>query len=278
VSDPFDPAAVPIRPAATVMLIRDASGEHANGFEVFMLRRTLQAVFGGGMYVFPGGRLDDVDAGPAMEGVCDGLTDRAASDLLQIESGGLAYWVAAIRECFEEAGVLLGRSAATGDVIDFHDPTVEARFNVARHAIHDSSVGLVELCEAEGLRLAAGEMHYVANWVTPVGEVRRFDTRFFLARAPLGQEPLHDDNETIASLWVRPADALARERDGELTMMPPTIWCLQFLAEHATVDAVLTAAANLGTPPKILPKLKPTPPGAPMEVLIPGDPGYDDLP
>jgi len=253
VSAPFDPAAVPIRPAATVMLIRDASGEHANGFEVFMLRRTLQAAFGGGMYVFPGGRLDDVDAGPAMEGVCDGLTDRAASDLLQIESGGLAYWVAAIRECFEEAGVLLGRSAATGDVIDFHDPTVEARFNVARHAIHDSSVGLVELCEAEGLRLAAGEMHYVANWVTPVGEVRRFDTRFFLARAPLGQEPLHDDNETIASLWVRPADALARERAGELRMMPPTIWCLQFLAEHASVEAALAAARDVRLDARTMP-------------------------
>ena len=86
------------------------------------------------------------------------------------------------------------------------------------------------------------------------------------------------DNETIASLWVRPADALARERAGELTMMPPTIWCLQFLAEHATVDAVLAAAANLGTPPKILPKFKPTPPGAPMEMLFPGDLGYDQLP
>jgi len=257
VSVAFDPATVPIAPAATVMLIRDAidgtSGVAGGGFEVFMLRRTLQAVFGSGMYVFPGGRLDDVDAGPALERVCDGLSDRAASTELRIESGGLAYWVAAIRECFEEAGVLLARSATTGAVIDFHDPVAAARFNAARHAIHDGSIGLVELCAAEGLRLAADAMHYVANWITPIGEVRRFDTRFFLARAPLGQEPLHDDNETIASLWVRPADALAREREGDLRMMPPTIWCLQFLAEHASVDAALAAARHVRLDARTMP-------------------------
>ena len=254
----FDPASVPISPAATVMLIRDAGDDAAespaaDGFEVFMLRRTLQAVFGSGMYVFPGGRLDDVDAGPTLEAVCDGMSDQVASRTLQVDSGGLAYWVAAIRECFEEAGVLLALSATTGDVIDFHDPATAARFNAARHAIHDSSVGLVELCTAEGLRLATSEMHYVANWITPIGEVRRFDTRFFLARAPIGQEPLHDDNETIASLWVRPAEALARERAGDLQMMPPTIWCLQFLAEHPSVEAALAAARNVRLDARTMP-------------------------
>jgi 8-oxo-dGTP pyrophosphatase MutT (NUDIX family) len=272
-NDAFDPATVPIRPAATVMLVRDG----AAGLEVFMLRRTLQAVFASGMYVFPGGRLDDVDAGPAMQGVCDGLTDERASELLQIPSGGLAYWVAAIRECFEEAGVLLARDASTGEVVRFDDPEVHARFAAARPAIHDSSLGLVELCGREGLRLTTDAMHYVAHWITPLGEPRRFDTRFFLAAAPPAQEPLHDDAETIASLWVHPLDALERQRAGELVMLPPTIWSLTFLAEHDGVDEALAAAAALGTPPKILPKLKPTPPGAPLEVLIPGDPGYDEL-
>ena len=230
------------------------------------------------MYVFPGGRLDDVDGAAAMEGVCDGLTDAQASALLQIESGGLAYWVAAIRECFEEAGVLLARSAATGQEMRFDDPATAARFGAARHTVHDGTLALVELCAAEGLRLMTDRMSYTAHWITPVGDSRRFDTRFFLARAPQAQEPLHDDGETIASLWVRPAVALAQEVAGEYAMMPPTIACLRFLAEHASADAALAAAAEIGIPPCILPKMKPVPAGAPVELLFPGDPGYDDLP
>lgn len=276
-SDGVDPAAVPIRPAATVMLVRDVV-EGSRGIEVFMLQRTLQAVFGGGMYVFPGGRLDDVDGGAAMEVVCDGLGDARASELLQIESGGLAYWVAAIRECFEEAGVLLARSTATSEVVRFDDGAAAHRFNTARHAIHDSSMGLVELCEREGLRLTTDEIFYIAHWITPLGEQRRFDTRFFLARAPQAQEPLHDDGETIASLWVRPADALARERSGELAMMPPTIACLRFLEPHGTADAALAAAAAIGVPPMILPKIRWGEPGQRFELVLPGEPGYDDLP
>ncbi|MEO6122497.1 MAG: NUDIX hydrolase [Ilumatobacteraceae bacterium] len=272
-SEDFDPKAVPIRNAATVMLVRDAE---VGGIEVFMLRRTLKAVFASGMYVFPGGRLDDVDGGAEMEAVCDGLSDEHASAVLQIPSGGLAYWVAAIRECFEEAGVLLARSTDTGEVVRFDDPDVIARFATARANIYDSSLNLVQLCETEGLHLVTDAIHYTAHWVTPIGEQRRFDTRFFLARAPQAQEPLHDDGETIASLWTNPADALARERAGELVMLPPTIASLQFLAEHDTADAALAAAAVIGTPPKILPKVVFPTNGGPMKLLMPGDPGYDD--
>lgn len=273
----FDPAAVAVRPAATVMLVRDAVD--AVGIEVIMLRRTMQAAFAGGMYVFPGGRVDDVDGASEMETVCDGLTDARASELLQIDSGGLAYWVAAIRECFEEAGVLLARSLADGEVVRFDDEFVAARFTAARPLIHDSSLGLVELCAREGLRLTTDAIAYIAHWVTPLGENRRFDTRFFLARAPLAQEPLHDDGETIASLWVRPADALARAASGELMMLPPTIACLEFLHPHATTDAAMAAASTIGVPPRILPKIRvSTAPGAPLDLLMPGDPGYDLLP
>ena len=145
-ADPsFDPDAVAIRPASTVMLVRDVA-DGAPGIEVFMLQRTLKAAFAGGMYVFPGGRVDLADGAAAMEAVCDGLTDDAASELLQIESGGLAFWVAAIRECFEEAGVLLARSATDGDVVRFDDPAVAARFTAVRPAIHDSS----QICRREG--------------------------------------------------------------------------------------------------------------------------------
>ncbi len=269
-------ADVPIKPAATVMLVRDAADR--DGIEVFMLRRTLQAAFAGGMYVFPGGRLDAVDGGPEMEQMCDHLTDARASALLQIDHGGLAYWVAAIRECFEEAGVLLARSVDTGDEVRFDEPDIAQRFNAARHRVHDGTLDLIELCEAEGLRLMTDCIHYTAHWVTPVGESRRFDTRFFLARAPHAQVPLHDDGETIASLWVNPTVALERERAGDLVMLPPTISCLQFLQPHACADDALAAAASQGVPPRILPKVRFAEPGSRIEVVLPGETGYDDLP
>lgn len=275
-TDSFDPATVPIRTAATVMLVRDSDLD--GRLEVFMMRRTLSAVFGSGMYVFPGGRLDDTDGASHMESVCDGLTDARASALLQIECGGLAFWVAAIRECFEEAGVLLARSAATGDEMRFDDPATAQRFSDARHLVHDGALDLVDLCAREGLRLMTDRMFYTAHWITPVGEVRRFDTRFFLARAPQAQEPLHDDGETIASVWVRPTDALASEAAGTFMMMPPTIACLRFLAEQATADEALRAAASIGVPPCILPKIVAAGAGAPLQFVYPGEPGYDDLP
>jgi 8-oxo-dGTP pyrophosphatase MutT (NUDIX family) len=275
-TEAIDHAAVPIKPAATVMLIRDTDA--GDGIEVFMLRRTLQAAFASGMYVFPGGRLDAVDAGPEVEALCDHLTDARASELLQIDHGGLAYWVAAIRECFEEAGVLLARSALSGAEVRFDEPEIEARFDAARHHVHDGTLDLIDLCAAEGLRLMTDCIHYTAHWVTPMGETRRFDTRFFLARAPQAQVPLHDDKETIASLWVRPSDALQRERDGELLMLPPTISCLQFLEPHQSAESALTAAAMIGVPPRILPKIRFAEPGGRIEVVLPGETGYAELP
>ena len=267
----FDPLSVPIRPAATVMLVRD---HPTNGLEVFMLQRTLQAVFAKGMYVFPGGRVDAVDNGFELETVCDGLSDVEASTLLGVPAGGLGFWVAAIRECFEEAGVLLARSVVSNDIVRFDDETKIARFNVARHAVHDGKLSLIQLCEQEQLRLVTDNIHYVSHWVTPVGEPRRFDTRFFIARAPDAQEPLHDDNETIASLWVAPAEALAMHKRGELAMIPPTTSNLEFLVPHATADGALQAAQKIGMPTTILPQLKTNADGKVIGISMPGDVDY----
>ena len=268
----FDPFTVPVREAATVMLVRDGD----DGLEVFMLRRTLDAVFAGGMYVFPGGRLDDADRTPDVYGLCDGLSDADASGMLGVPAGGLAFWVAAIRECFEEAGVLLARSAG-GEVVRFDRPDIESRFTGHRHAVHDGTLSIVDLCAAEDLRLLTDSIRYVSHWITPIGERRRFDTRFLLARAPQSQEPLHDDSETIASLWVRPADALDRFRRGELAMISPTIANLEFLVPHATADDALRAAERVGTPPAIQPKLRLDRDGRVVDLVLPGDPGYDTM-
>ena len=136
---------------------------------------------------------------------------------------------------------------------------------------------LIDLCADEGLRLATDDIHYVSHWITPIGERRRFDTRFFVARAPQAQEPLHDEHETIASLWVRPADALARQERGDLAMIAPTMKNLELLVPHATADEALAATASLGRPPAIQPKLRLDDDGR-VEVVMPSDPDFADLP
>lgn len=265
---------MPIRPAATVMLLRD--GEH--GLEVFVLQRTQAAAFARGQYVFPGGKVDRADHADELEPVCDGLDDAVASAGMGMDHGGLAWLVAAIRECFEEAGVLLARRREQADVLRFDSAETEAAFNDARHAVHEGSLALPELCAREGLVLLVDRIHLVDHWVTPVGERRRFDTRFFVAAAPAMQEPLHDDKETIASLWVRPDDALAMARSGELGMMPPTIASMRFLARFPDVASALAAAEAASVPPVRIPRLVLDADGRVRGVRLPDEDGYDDLP
>ena len=270
-NEEFDPTTVPVKPAATVLLVRDAD---AGGVEVFMLRRTFNAAFASGMFVFPGGKVDDVDGVDEIAELCDGLTDSHASALLGIASGGLAYWVACIRECFEEAGVLLARHESTGDVVRFDDDATAKRFEEERENIHDGSVALLDLCKREGLRLTTDDIHYVSHWITPMGEKRRFDTRFFIARAPQAQEPLHDDGETIESFWISPQEAIERAHEKDLMLMPPTKANIEFLLPYKTADEVLEAAAQVGMPQTILPKLKIDSDGRVVGIAMPGDPEY----
>lgn len=266
-------ASVPIRPAATVMLVRDGD----TGLEVFMLQRAGSAAFARNAYVFPGGRVDGADHAVEFEAVCD-EDDAGASARLGLDSGGLAWLVATVRECFEEAGVLLAGPAGSPAAIDFDTPELQQRFGTARHAVHSGELGLGALCIAEGLELQTRRIQFVDHWVTPVGESRRFDTRFFLTRAPAGQEPLHDDAETVASTWVRPADALERARSREWRLLPPTISSLQTLVPHADADAAIAWAAELPLPQPMMPRLVVDAENRFAGILRPGDDGYDQEP
>jgi 8-oxo-dGTP pyrophosphatase MutT (NUDIX family) len=260
-------ADVPLRPAATVMLVRDAYG---GGVEVFMVRRTAASAFAGGLYVFPGGRVDDADGVSEIAAVVAGLDDATASATLGIADGGLAYWVAAIRECFEEAGLLLARVNGGGAV-----PATSA---VERSALHDGELSMIELCRRHDVLLDAGALRYISHWVTPVGETsRRFDTRFFLAAAPGGQDGRHDDAELDDSRWVVPAEALAAADRGELVLMHPTAANLRFIASCATADEALALAEAAGQPPRIEPRIRRGPDGRMTGIILPDDPDYDDL-
>jgi len=268
---------VPLRDAATVMLLRDAVDEDGRpAVEVCMLRRNLASEFVAGAYVFPGGSVDPADRGEAAGELCRGLDDTRASELLGTSSGGLAFWVAALRECFEEAGVLLAQPRDSADgaaLLDTTDPTARERFEAHRLEINEGRAGLLDVCRAEGLVLAADTVHYVSHWITPELAPKRFDTRFFVAGAPPGQVAHHDDGETIATIWVRPVDALARFEAGEIELLPPTIDNLEKLAVHRTTDEVMEWAQALGDIPTILPIVLIE--DGRLLVLRPGDDGYE---
>jgi 8-oxo-dGTP pyrophosphatase MutT (NUDIX family) len=264
---------IAVRDAATVMLVRDRA---AGGIEVFMLRRNLNSDFVGGAYVFPGGAVDEADRHADLEAVCHGRSDDQASVLLGVERGGLAYWVAAIRECFEEAGVLLAYERDRDDVISFKDPAVAERFNIHRKAVDTGELRLLEVCGREHLRLAVDQIHYFSHWITPEGPPRRYDTRFFVCAAPPEQVPLHDDRETIANTWIGPQEALERHAAGEFEIIFPTIKNLEAIARFDTAAGLLAAAAAVEEVPTILPRIAEAPDGHGVRILLPGDPGYDE--
>jgi 8-oxo-dGTP pyrophosphatase MutT (NUDIX family) len=270
------------------MVVRD--GEDASApLEVLMVRRNLRSDFVGGAYVFPGGAVDPADGGTEAEACSRGRIDAEASEILGVGSGGLAYWIAALRECFEEAGVLLayvpdarargtaggqGAPSGGGDRSLLSLAAADDAERFARHRL-DINAGrrrFVDVCGEEGLSLALDRVHYFAHWITPEGAPRRYDTRFFVAAAPQHQLPAHDAGETIAAAWIRPADALARHRDGEIELIFPTIRNLQAIGRFATSGELLAAAAAAGRVPAILPRVVVD--GRGVRILLPGDPGY----
>ena len=265
---------VELRDAATVLILRDGEPD-ADGdtLEVFMLRRNLNSDFVGGAYVFPGGAVDPEDRFDDLEPICEGRTDVDASTRLGVERGGLAFWVAAIRESFEEAGVLLAYHA-DGEVIRLDDPATAERFTTHRTAVDTKARRLVEVCEDEHLRLAVDSIWYFGHWITPVGAPRRYDTRFFVTGAPAAQTPLHDDHEVIANLWIRPKDALAQHGDGDFEMLPPTIASLRAVARFPTAVEALAAATEIVDVPTVLPRIIVDEGG--VRIVLPGDPEYGD--
>jgi 8-oxo-dGTP pyrophosphatase MutT (NUDIX family) len=256
---------VPALPAATVTLVRDTP----DGLEVLMLQRNHRSGFMPGVFLFPGGALDPEDASDAVCARCAGSDDARSSAVLGLPHGGLAYWTAAIRESFEEAGVLLAYDDA-GGLVNPGEPSRLERFEDYRRRLNAGEACLSEMLEREGLRLAADRLTYFGHWITPVTAPRRYDTRFFIAIAPEGQEALPDNVEAIQHLWVNPAAALERNRGGGFGMRTPTIRTLEQFAKYEKADMLIAALRKQPMVRAVLPRIGPD--GRP---LLPGDPGYD---
>ncbi len=258
-----------MRLAATVLLLRDG----AANLEVFMERRHIKSDFVGGAYVFPGGAVDPEDS--EIEELCDGLCDDVASKRLGIESGGLAFWVAAIRECFEEAGVLLAYDQS-GELLDFSEEAVEEKYKELRQRLNGGATTLRQIAEQEQLKLATDRIVYWSHWITPAGQPRRYDTRFFAALAPASQTAAHDDWELTDSAWVTPVEALDKGAAREWMIIFPTVKNLIQLGEHKTAEAAIQAARAISNHPANQPKVLEADGNA--QVVLPGDKGYDEAP
>jgi len=263
-----DRPGVAIRDAATIVLVRDG----APGVEVLMLLRSPEVEFSPGAYVFPGGAVDASDRDAESAELCVGRTDGEASEALGLRAGGLAFWLAAVRECFEEAGVLLATDRS-GQPVSFADPSTSARYRTYRRRMNSGDLGLLELCRTEGLTIPVDAIHYLAHWLTPPGAPRRYDTRFLMAAAPVEQEPLHDDGEAVASLWITPRQALDRNAAGEYELIRPTLETLDALSRFSSCADALDAIALMGRLPDSQPRMGAG--GEGVRVLLPGDGGWD---
>lgn len=246
------------RHAATVVLLRDGEA----GIEAYLLRRLGSMAFAGGMYVFPGGSVDprDLDAEIAWQGPApDAWTGPLSAD----EPLARGLVAAAVRETFEEAGVLLAT------------PWRDDRDHWAAEqaALLDRSASIAEVLARNGLVLRADLLRPWAHWVTPEIEPKRFDTRFFVAALPEGQVPVHFRGESDHSAWVSPRTAVERHARGELGMLPPTVFTLAELAAYGTVAEVLDAGTRRDVK-RVLPRIVVS--GDDVLLLLPGDPGYPD--
>lgn len=196
----------------------------------------------GGTFVFPGGRLDESDRTLAANAALCPPLDAGAAGLPGVDGlDAAAYYVAAIRELFEEAGILLARGP-DGRVIATGAPGASHRFAAARAAVHARTVSFAAMVAKERLRLAFDLLAPLSHWVTPASEPRRFDTRFFVARAPADQTADHDTHETVDSLWLTAALALERCARREMPLPPPTLRTLADLEPCRTVAEILDFA------------------------------------
>ncbi len=248
-------------PAATVVVVRPASGSGgSSGFDVLLVRRNERVAFMAGAYVFPGGRVD-VDDTLTDAGLYDASAEAKSFADLNVEEER-RYRVAALRELEEEAALLLARdeSGVIGQAVA---ERVRARSRDAP--------GLFDVLREEGLRLTLDALIPIAHWVTPEGETRRYDTRFFLARAPVGQQAQHDAGETTELAWMTPALAIEQCRACVIMLPPPTWTILRRLSRYHTMGA-LFAWAQTTQIVRIQPNLVNE--GSTSMLTLPGDPLY----
>ena len=230
------------RDAATLILLRPAAAPAA-GIEVLMLRRHPGSAFMPGAYVFPGGVVEESDYAPEMERICRGLSHTEAQRTIPDVSPpqkALGFFMAAVREAFEEAGILLACAEPSCPSAISHEQ--KARLAAHRLPVHRNPRLFASMLADEGLKIAADSLLYFAHWITPEASPIRFDARFFVAAAPEDQEASSDDLETTAALWIAPQALLEAHHRGDLYLPVPTLASVTTLAGFSSVEQVIASA------------------------------------
>ena len=230
IDSPAAPRPVPARAAASLLLGRDGP----DGPELFLLARSRSSSFASGALVYPGGAVDETDRSPDLRPRAEGSAG--------LDDDALAFRIAAIREAFEECGLLLARNAGSAELIG--RTRVDAIRRRYARSLAEHSLDMLELVEAEDLVLACDHLVPFAHWITPETQPKRFDTHFFLASAPADQEARHDGHESTASIWLTPDALVAAADDGEWFVMFPTRLNAQKVGRSATVADALAAARS----------------------------------
>jgi 8-oxo-dGTP pyrophosphatase MutT (NUDIX family) len=240
--------------AATVILVRPSQAE---GWELFLARRHHKQAFMAGAYVFPGGQVEDTDYDLKIKTYIRNNDSLNPRRLLQEDSlpeeKALGFFIAAIRETFEEVGVLLGGNR-NGDFISFHNEDILKDYNSYRRKLDTSQITLMEIAHKERILFFPDMLIPYAHWITPEFEKMRFDTRFFLAKLPPEQMPVADTMELTQSLWVTPQKALEMHFQKEIVLMPPTLKTIEELSALKSIDELFTVTKTKIIYP-ILPQL-----------------------
>jgi 8-oxo-dGTP pyrophosphatase MutT (NUDIX family) len=251
-------------PAATLVLLRDTNP----GVDVLLMQRNRASKFAGGDYVFPGGKIEVDDNPDDAAAWCEGLDPQRAAARIGLAGDpktALGNWIGAIRETFEEVGVLLAYDAA-GRAARVEEP----RFVEYRKACQGDNRAFWTMLRVENLRLATDRLVYFAHWITPEASPFRYDTRFFAAPMPEGQTPVADEHEVIDMRWLSPQGAIAAFKRGEISLRNPTVQNLK-LVDAGSVKEALDALKDREVPtirPRVIME------GDKRRILMPGDPGY----
>jgi 8-oxo-dGTP pyrophosphatase MutT (NUDIX family) len=255
----FTPA--PTRPAATVLLVRDS----ADGPEVLLLRRHGRSGFAAGAWVFPGGVVDEGDSSLALVERVDGPTPMQWAERLGLSdpAEAVSFVTAAVREAFEETGILLARVAD-----DATNPRGHEGLDIARRALLAEVVDLRQIVVNHSLRIQGGDLLYIAHWITPEPEPRRYDTRFFLARVGADAVCTPHEAEMTESVWLTARGAVHHFETGSLKMLPPTVHTLRRLAGFGSVDEIFAALADAPVP-AIMPVMRVQDDG--VAIVLPDD-------
>ena len=259
------------KPSSTILLVRD--NPYGGNIEVLLMQRRHSITFGGA-YTFPGGKTEKADCAPNLINISNGPSDPIASRTLKLSQGGLSYFIASIRECFEETGIFLAVKNYENSY-KFVDHRDIATLSAYRSKLNDGKISLETICVEQNIILATNRLIYVSHWITPQSEKKRYSTRFFLAPMPSGQIALPDGLEAVRTLWIEPERALQKHECGELKMFIPTIVNLKQISGFTSIQQLLDnkAEADSSRIFAIEPKLVFN--DGKWTAILPDQPGYD---